>query len=48
MAILDGANVVTIPGSAFGAEGFLRLTFVPPVDQVRQGLERIAAVLARG
>lgn len=48
MAILDGANVVTIPGSAFGAEGFLRLTFVPPVDQVRQGLERIAAFLARG
>ena len=46
MAILDQKNVVTIPGSAFGAEGFLRLTFVAPIDQVRTALSRIAEFLA--
>ena len=45
MALLDRENVVTIPGSAFGAEGFLRLTFVAPIDQVRTALTRIGAVL---
>lgn len=46
MALLDRENVVTIPGSAFGAEGFLRLTFVAPIDQVRDALSRIAEFLA--
>lgn len=46
MALLERENVVTIPGSAFGAEGFLRLTFVAPIDQVRTALARIAQFLA--
>jgi aminotransferase len=46
MGILEQKNVVTIPGSAFGAEGFLRLTFVAPIDQVRSALARIAEFFA--
>lgn len=47
MALLERENVVTIPGSAFGAEGFLRLTFVAPIDQVRTALARIAQFFAQ-
>ena len=46
MGLLDQKNVVTVPGSAFGAEGFLRLTFVAPIDSVRTALSRIAEFLA--
>jgi aspartate/methionine/tyrosine aminotransferase len=37
---------ITIPGAAFGAEGFLRLTFVAPIDPMREALGRIAEFLA--
>lgn len=46
MGILEEKNVVTIPGAAFGAEGFLRLTFVAPIDPMREALGRIAEFLA--
>jgi aspartate/methionine/tyrosine aminotransferase len=48
--ILERANVVTIPGVAFGegGEGFLRLSFAAPGAKIREGLARIAECLAAG
>jgi len=39
--LLKKALVVTVPGSEFGAEGHLRLSFAGTVKDVKQGVERI-------
>lgn len=41
------AGVVTIPGSAFGkhSEGFLRLSFSLPPDELNEGIQRLVAGL---
>ena len=39
--LLQKALVVTVPGSEFGAEGHLRLSFAGTVKDVKQGVERI-------
>lgn len=41
------AGVLTIPGVAFGAagEGFLRISYSAPVEQIRDGVERIGEFL---
>lgn len=43
--LVDEHDVVTIPGSIFGAtlEGWLRLSWVAPIDAFREGLTRIAS-----
>ena len=43
-ALVDEHDVVTIPGVAFGDcfEGWLRLSWVAPLDRFREGLARIA------
>jgi len=45
--LIERENVVTIPGSIFGAtaEGWLRLSWVAPLEAVRVGAERIASAL---
>ncbi len=39
--LLATRHVATVPGSAFGAEGFVRLSFATSLDMVREGAERI-------
>jgi aspartate aminotransferase len=39
--LLKKALVVTVPGSEFGAEGHLRLSFAGTVKDVKEGVERI-------
>jgi aspartate aminotransferase len=39
--ILDKAMVVTVPGSAFGMEGHLRLSYAGSVKEVVEGIERM-------
>lgn len=47
-ALLDQADVLTIPGTAFGEsfEGWLRLSWVAPIERVREGICRIAQFTA--
>jgi aspartate/methionine/tyrosine aminotransferase len=47
--LADEEDVITIPGVAFGAcfEGWLRLTWVKEIDQVREGVRRISALSTR-
>jgi aspartate aminotransferase len=45
--LLESAGVATVPGAAFGAEAHLRLSFACSRATLTEGLERIAAALAR-
>ena len=44
LGLLERHDVLTIPGSAFGAsfEGWLRLSWVAQIDRVREGIARLA------
>ena len=45
-ALLERKNVVAIPGAAFGAEGWLRISWVAPHDTLATGLSRIREFFA--
>jgi aspartate aminotransferase len=42
---LETAHVNLVPGSAFGAEGFVRLSFAAAREQINGGLERLEQLL---
>ena len=46
LAALEAAQVNLVPGAAFGAEGFVRMSYATSREQIRGGLERLAAFLA--
>jgi aspartate aminotransferase len=46
--LLQEARVAVVPGIAFGADDHIRLSFATSREQLREGLARIAAALARG
>jgi len=39
--LLEAAHVAVVPGSAFGAEGFLRFSYALPIEQIRAGLNQL-------
>jgi aspartate aminotransferase len=39
-------GVAAVPGSAFGAEGYLRISFATSMDNIRKAVDRIAAAMA--
>jgi aspartate aminotransferase len=41
--LLEQHGVATVPGSAFGAPGYLRLSFATSEAEIRRGLQRVAA-----
>ncbi|HYV59743.1 MAG TPA: aminotransferase class I/II-fold pyridoxal phosphate-dependent enzyme, partial [Acidimicrobiia bacterium] len=43
---LDEARVAVVPGEAFGAPGYARLTFAVSDADIEEGLQRIAKLLA--
>ena len=44
-AALEVAHVNLVPGSAFGAEGFVRLSFAAGREQLQAGLDRLEQFL---
>jgi aspartate/methionine/tyrosine aminotransferase len=44
--ILDEAEVAVVPGEAFGTPGYLRLSYALSDDDLREGVGRIATLLA--
>lgn len=46
--LLEHAGVATVPGTAFGAPGHLRLSFACSLDTLKSAVERIAATLSQG
>jgi aspartate/methionine/tyrosine aminotransferase len=46
--LLDEGDVAVVPGEAFGAPGYARLSYALGDDDLRRGVERIADVLTDG
>ncbi len=44
--LLVEAGVAVVPGSAFGSEGYVRLSFATSMENLKKALERIAKALA--
>jgi aspartate aminotransferase len=38
--------VAAVPGSAFGAEGYLRISFATSMDNINKAVERMAEAMA--
>jgi aspartate aminotransferase len=45
--LLEEARVAVVPGSAFGAPGYLRLSYATSMEKIREGLSRIEAAVAK-
>jgi aspartate aminotransferase len=45
LELLDQQNVATVMGSAFGAEGYARISFATSMDVLERGFDRIEAFL---
>jgi len=43
--LLDEQKVAVVPGEAFAAPGYARLSFARPMDELKDGMRRIAAFL---
>jgi aspartate aminotransferase len=44
--LLEEALVVTVPGEAFGAPGFVRFSYALSMDQLEEGVQRVQTALA--
>ena len=44
--LLEQAGVAVVPGSAFGSEGYIRLSFATSMDNLTKALERLAKALS--
>ena len=47
MYLLNEAKVATVPGSSFGAEGFLRLSYSTSIENLKEGIKRIKEALSK-
>ncbi len=45
--LLEEAKVAVVPGSAFGAEGYIRMSYATSMDNIKEGLRRIKEALAK-
>ena len=41
LRLLDEAHIALVPGSAFGAEGFVRMSFATSLDDLREAVKRL-------
>ena len=44
--ILSEAEVALVPGSAFGAPGYMRISFATSMDNLQQAIERMSKLFA--
>ena len=45
--LLDHAQVAVVPGEAFGAPGYLRLSYATSIERIDEGLRRIEKFFTR-
>ncbi len=43
--LLNEAGVALVPGSAFGAPGYMRLSFATSMDNLQQAIQRLSKAL---
>jgi aspartate/methionine/tyrosine aminotransferase len=44
--LLNEAHVATVPGDAFGTDGYLRISYATPMENLEEGIRRIQQALA--
>jgi aspartate aminotransferase len=44
--LLEEARVAVVPGAAFGADDFIRISYATSIEQIREGVDRIAKAVA--
>ena len=44
--LLEHAQVAVVPGSAFGVEGYIRLSYATSIENLEKALTRIAAAVS--
>lgn len=44
--LLEKARVAVVPGSAFGAEGFIRISYATSMERLREGVDRMREALS--
>lgn len=44
--LLDEARVAVVPGAAFGADEFIRISYATSMERIREGVERIRTAVA--
>lgn len=44
--LLDEAKVVVVPGSGFGADGFIRISYSTSIEKIKKGMTRLKSALA--
>jgi aspartate aminotransferase len=47
MYLLRGSKIATVPGSAFGAEGYLRLSYATSMEKLKDAIERIKEAISK-
>jgi aspartate aminotransferase len=45
--LLDKSHVAVVPGEAFGAPGYLRLSYATSIERIEEGLRRLDRFFAR-
>ena len=45
--LLDEARVVVVPGSAFGADDYVRISYATSMERIREGIKRLTAALGK-
>jgi aspartate aminotransferase len=44
--LLEQGGIAVVPGSAFGSEGYIRLSFATSMDNLKQALDRMHKAIA--
>jgi aspartate aminotransferase len=44
--LIQEATVATVPGSAFGMEGYIRISYAASMDHLREAFSRIKAAVS--
>ena len=46
--LLEEAKIAVVPGSAFGAEGYIRLSYATSKALIKEGMDRLEKAIANG
>ena len=47
MYLLNESNIAVVPGSAFGAEGYIRMSYASSMSNLKEAVERLRAAVAK-
>jgi aspartate aminotransferase len=45
--LLNYAKIAVVPGTAFGAEGYIRLSYATSLENIKSGMDRLETALKK-